>query len=76
MPSFDGEAGTNSEVVIATRALARGNPEAILIIPRQPLGPGSYRITLRGSGGGALADLSAHTLASDQAFSFTVEGQP
>jgi len=75
-PSSDGEVGTTSEVVIATRALALANPEAILIIPRQPLGAGSYRITLRGSGGGALADLSAHTLAGDQAFSFTVEGQP
>jgi hypothetical protein len=60
----------------AARALALGIPEAILIIPTQPLGPGAYRITLRGSGGGALADLNAITLGRDLAFSFSVDGQP
>jgi hypothetical protein len=73
-PGDDGVAA--SEPVGAALALALGNPEAILIIPTQPLGPGAYRITLRGSGGGALADLNAITLGRDLAFSFSVDGQP
>jgi hypothetical protein len=71
-----GEAATStSEPVSATRALAVGNPEAILILPSQPLPPGAYRVTLRGRGGAALADLNAVALASDYAFSFSVDGQ-
>jgi hypothetical protein len=61
--------------VAATAALARGNPRVLLITPRAPLAPGSYRVTLRGSGGGALADLGAETLSAgaDHSFNFTVD---
>jgi len=47
----------------------------VLITPRAPLAPGSYRVTLRGSGGGALADLAAETLGAgaDHSFNFTVD---
>ena len=61
--------------VAATAALAQGNPRVLLITPRAPLAPGSYRVTLRGSGGGAIADLGAETLnaGADHSFNFTVD---
>jgi hypothetical protein len=46
-----------------------GNPAAILITPRTPLGSGTYRVTLQGS----LADMNAQALGSDYTFTFTVE---
>jgi hypothetical protein len=46
-----------------------GNPSAILITPRTPLGSGTYRVTLHGS----LADMNAQALGSDYTLTFTVE---
>jgi len=57
-------------------ALAEGNPNAIVITPVAPLLPGTYRVTVRGSGGGALADLNAQTLGSDYSFTFNVDASP
>jgi hypothetical protein len=57
-------------------ALATGNPTVIIILPSIALGPGSYRVSLRGTGGGALADVNARSLGADQAFSFAVEAPP
>ena len=57
-------------------ALAAGNPKAIIITPAAPLLPGTYRVTVRGTGGGALADLNAQTLGSDYSFTFTVDASP
>jgi Bacterial Ig-like domain len=57
-------------------ALAEGNPKAIIITPVTPLLPGTYRVTARGTGGGALADLNAQVLGSDYSFTFTVDGSP
>jgi hypothetical protein len=54
--------------------LARGNPRTLLITPGTALAAGSYRLTLRGSGGGALADTDAVPLAHDYTFEFTVGG--
>jgi hypothetical protein len=59
--------------VAVTRALAGLNPSVLLITPSAPLAPGTYRVTVRGSGGGAVANLNATTLGSDQSFEFTVE---
>jgi Bacterial Ig-like domain len=59
--------------IAVTRALAGLNPSVLLITPAAPLAPGTYRVTVRGSGGGALANLNATTLGSDQSFEFTVE---
>jgi len=59
--------------VAVTRALAGLNPSVLLITPNAPLAPGTYRVTIRGSGGGAVANLNATTLGSDQSFEFTVE---
>jgi hypothetical protein len=66
---------TPAVAVAATTALAAGNPRVLLITPRAPLAPGSYRVTLRGSGGGALADVGAETLSAgaDHSFNFVVD---
>jgi hypothetical protein len=60
---------------VVMTALAVGNPRVLLITPRAPLAPGSYRVTLRGSGGAALADVSAEILGagSDYSLNFTVD---
>jgi hypothetical protein len=57
----------------ASLALATGNPSTLLITPAAPLGPGTYRVTLRGTGGGALASVNAQTLGTDYSFVFTVD---
>ena len=57
-------------------ALAAGNPKAIIVTPAAPLVPGTYRVTVRGTGGGALADLNAQALDSDYSFTFTVDASP
>ena len=57
-------------------ALAEGNPKAIIITPAAPLLPGTYRVTVRGTGGGALADLNAQVLGNDYSFTFTVDASP
>jgi hypothetical protein len=64
------------ERILVSGAPAEHNPAVLLINPGMPLGSGVYRVTLRGSGGGALADLNARTLGSDISFEFTVEPSP
>jgi hypothetical protein len=53
--------------------LAPHNPAVLLITPQTALADGVYRATLRGTGGGALANLSATTLGTDVSFEFTVD---
>lgn len=57
----------------AAAALARENPAVLLITPSAKLAPGGYRVTLRGAGGGALANMNSETLGVDTSFEFTVE---
>jgi Bacterial Ig-like domain len=57
----------------AYAALADGNPNAVVITPIAPLLPGAYRVTVRGTGGGAIADLNAQALGSDYSFTFNVD---
>jgi methionine-rich copper-binding protein CopC len=57
----------------ATSILSSVNPAVLLITPRAKLTPGLYRVTLRGSGDGAVANLNATILGADAAFEFTVE---
>ncbi len=57
-------------------ALAEGNAGTVIITPAAPMVPGMYRVTVRGTGGGALADLNAQTLGADYSFTFTVDGSP
>lgn len=58
--------------VAATVSLAVANPSSIVIQPNNALTPGQYRVTVRGIGGGALADIEAQTLGADFSFDFTV----
>jgi hypothetical protein len=60
----------------AYAALADGNPDVVVITPVTPLLPGTYRVTVRGTGGGALADLNAQSLGSDYSFTFNVDVTP
>jgi hypothetical protein len=71
-----GASQTQATHLPAYAALAEGNPNAIVITPVAPLLPGTYRVTVRGSGGGALADLNAQALGSDYSFTFTVDASP
>jgi len=57
----------------ASARLAPMNPAVLLITPSARLEPGVYRVTLRGAGGGALANMNAATLGADTSFEFTVE---
>jgi methionine-rich copper-binding protein CopC len=57
----------------ASARLAPMNPAVLLITPSARLEPGAYRVTLRGAGGGALANMNAVTLGADTSFEFTVE---
>jgi Bacterial Ig-like domain len=57
----------------ASARLAPMNPAVLLITPSARLAPGVYRVTLRGAGGGALANMNAVTLGADTSFEFTVE---
>jgi hypothetical protein len=58
-----------------TLRLVAANPAAILIHASSPLEQGMYRVTLRGTGGGALADVNAVPMGTDYYFVFTVEPQ-
>jgi hypothetical protein len=60
----------------AHSALAKNNPAVLVITPTALLDSGIYRVTVRGSGGGALANLNAATLGADASFEFTVESAP
>jgi hypothetical protein len=71
-----GDANTPAVHLPSYAALAQGNPKAIIITPAAPLIPGTYRVTVRGTGGGALADLNAQVLGSDYSFTFTVDASP
>jgi len=57
---------------VAASTLAPNNPAVVMITPATALDPGVYRVTVRGTGGGALANMSARTLGSDLSFEFTV----
>jgi methionine-rich copper-binding protein CopC len=63
-----------SAPIASTFAIAPGNPATVLIHPVSPLGPGKYRVTVRGTGdSGALASVSGIGLGADYDFVFTVE---
>ncbi|MDP9012479.1 MAG: Ig-like domain-containing protein [Pseudomonadota bacterium] len=63
--------GTQRSAISST--VAASNPAVVLITPAAPLAAGTYRVTVRGTGGGAVANLQAATLGADHSFEFTVE---
>jgi methionine-rich copper-binding protein CopC len=74
MPAGGATTPTGGATTIpAIGALSEFNPSVLLITPAAPLGPGTYRVTVRGTGGGAVANLQATTLNADRSFAFTVE---
>lgn len=74
-----GEVGmppTPSNVMPTSAALAAGNPAVIVLTPAAPLATGTYRVNIRGTGGGALADVNVQTLGNDYSFTFNVDVSP
>jgi Bacterial Ig-like domain len=66
-------AGGGLQRMPAAGRLAAANPSVLSIAPSSPLDPGVYRVTLRGTGAAALANMNAVTLGADMSFEFTVE---
>jgi hypothetical protein len=62
--------------IAVSRSIPIGDPSAVMITPHAALASGTYRLTLRGTGGGALADMNAQTLGADYSFTFTVDASP
>ena len=71
--SADTDAPSGHQRIAADIALSQSNLAVLLITPGTPLDPGVYRVTLRGTGGGALANMNSATLGRDHSFEFTVE---
>jgi CopC domain-containing protein len=60
--------------IASSLEIAAGNPATVVMHPLAPLGPGKYRVTVRGTGdSGALASVSGVGLGADYDFVFTVE---
>ena len=71
--SADSAAADSALKIPATAALAAKNSAVLVITPSTVLDAGVYRVTLRGTGGGALANMNAATLGADISFEFIVE---
>ncbi len=59
-------------LVAVSLRLASSNTSSVVIQPNSALAPGKYRVTVRGTGGAALADISAQPLGTDFSFVFIV----
>jgi hypothetical protein len=68
--------GTVSQRLPAAVGIAAVNAAVLSIVPGTPLDPGVYRVTVRGTGSGALANMNAVTLGTDASIEFTVEPAP
>jgi methionine-rich copper-binding protein CopC len=66
-------AAGGAQTMPATPRLAPSNPAVLLITPSARLAPGAYRVTVRGTGSAALADMHGATLGANTSFEFTVE---
>lgn len=65
-----GESGATP--IPVTFNVPAGNSQTIVVQPREPLAPGQYRVHLRASNGGALADIGGRPLQSDVDVEFAV----
>jgi len=70
------EDGRAQPIPIGAFRAVEGNPAAVLLLPARPLGDGTYRLVVRGTGPAALADLSGNPLGSDVIVEFSVDGAP
>jgi methionine-rich copper-binding protein CopC len=68
-----GGTGPGANRTAASAVLAPSNAAVLMITPSNALQPGVYRVTVRGTGAAALANMNAVTLGSDTTFEFTVE---
>jgi hypothetical protein len=71
--AMDPGAGGGAMSVAASATLAPENAAVLLLTPAKPLDPGMYRVTVRGTGGAALANMNATALGADTSFEFTLE---
>jgi len=73
MGAADADASPATTRIAARVALAPKNAAVLLITPAAALSAGVYRVTVRGTGPAALADMNAVPLGTDLSFEFTVE---
>ena len=73
MGAADADATPATTRMAAKVALAPKNAAVLLITPAAALSAGVYRVTVRGTGPAALADMNAVPLGTDLSFEFTVE---
>ena len=73
MGAADADASPATTRIAARVALAPKNAAVLLITPAAALTAGVYRVTVRGTGPAALADMNAVPLGTDLSFEFTVE---
>ena len=66
-------AAGGAQTMPATPRLAPSNPAVLMITPSARLVPGAYRVTVRGTGNAALADMRGAPLGANTSFEFTVE---
>jgi Bacterial Ig-like domain len=69
-------AAADAMTPVISAKLAPGNAAVILLKARDALSPGTYRVSLRGTGAAALADMNAAVLGLDYSFVFTVGNAP
>src|SRR6202034_3995493 len=72
MGAADADASPAATKIAARVALAPKNAAVLLITPAAALSAGVYRVTVRGTGPAALADMNAVPLGTDLSFEFTV----
>jgi hypothetical protein len=68
-----GDTDAADVAVPVARQLVAANPSVLLLTSGIALTPGAYRVSVRGIGGGGLADVNARALRSDTTFEFSVE---
>jgi Bacterial Ig-like domain len=70
---IDADDASQARELSAVKRVSAENPSVLIITPPAALASGTYRVTVRGTGGGALADVRARVLGADVSFEFTVE---
>ncbi len=72
LEALDESASGSANAIAFSMSPAQANPSSVVIKPTNALPPGMYRVTVRGTGGGAVADISGQPLGADFSFEFTV----
>ena len=72
LEALDESVSGPAKAIAFSMSPAQANPSSVVIQPTNALPPGMYRVTVRGTGGGAVADISGQPLGTDFSFEFTV----